>query len=225
MDEQPTTPSTVPDDVQLDRFRPRLPAPSDAPGAPSPDPDGPAAGPTPGARADVAAWTPLSVPPVAEPEPVQPQPAQPVSTWDEWSHHERDTRERASLVNRLRGERAGVGIAHEQATAAHLRRLGAATAVTIVTGLVLAGCWVMIILAREDTISEMLDARPVDRTFIPFGFLLLAITILAALRLLRWWALIIRTRPDPLRFDPLPDSPDAPRHGSFDGSTTPPTRW
>ena len=55
--------------------------------------------------------------------------------------------------------------------------------------------------------------------------MLLALTVLAALALLRLWRSVYRARVDPLRFAPLPDSPEAPRHGAFDGSTPPPTRW
>ncbi|SDC22312.1 hypothetical protein SAMN05216410_1418 [Sanguibacter gelidistatuariae] len=148
-------------------------------------------------------------------------PAQPVTTWDEWSLVDRDRRERRSLVTRIRGNRGAQGLAHERAVTAHRSRVRTAATVTVAVTTPLVVGWFWVIGARDASIT----LGSGDRSFAPFGFLLLVVTALAGVALLRWWAGIYRDRPDPLRFDPLPDSPEAPRHGSFDGSTTPPTRW
>lgn len=104
---------------------------------------------------------------------------------------------------------------------AHRSRVRSAIAGTVTAALPLAAGWIIVIQARNASIEQGMG----DRSFAPFGFLLLIVTVVAVVALLRWWSWVLRWRPDPLHFDPFPDSPDAPRHGAFDGSTTPPTRW
>lgn len=184
----------VPDDANLDRFRP--------PGSSSPTP-----------RAD-GPW-------VADP---LPQPlvhaAPPVTTWQEWSHHDRDRRERASTATRVLGERGVLGLAHAQAVVVHRSRVHRAILKTLCAA-PLVWAWFRIIAVRDAAIAQGYG----DRSFAPAGFMLLAITVLVVIALARLWSSVYRARPDPLRLVPLPDSPENPRNSAFDGSGTPPTRW
>ena len=208
----------MPDDAGLDRFRPPLPG---APEPSSPDRrDQPAHQP-----AHQTAWNPPSEPLTVLGQPsggtgLQPSPA-PTATWDEWSHADRDRRERAALATRIRGDRGTQGLLHAQAVIIHRRHVRQAAAVTVSALLGFGFLWLRIIGARDAAIAQGLDARGLALG----GFALLLLTVLAAVSVLRLWRTVYQSRVDPLQFPPLPDSPDAPRHGAFDGTASPPTRW
>lgn len=187
----------MPDDAQLDRFRPRFP-----------EVQGP---PTGAQQPFVPALHVQAVPTEAAP----------TTTWDEWSHVNRDVRERRALVSRIRGDRGNQGLQHAQAVAAY-RSLVRKAAIKTLSMLVTFGfLWSRVIGARDAAIAAGMG----DRSFAPAGIAVLVGTLVAAFFLLRMWSAVSRTRPGPLHFAPLPDSPEAPRHGAFDGTTTPPTRW
>lgn len=214
----PATASTT--DPSLDRFRP--PGADETVTAPL------ARVETAGAAHRLASMPPPTgsaarKPARAEPEArdtAAPSPTGP-SSWDDWSHRDRDRRERRSLVLRVRAQRAASGFGHEHAVAASRSRIRAATAVTVVAALVLVPAWVLVIGARNAAIATGGDAR----TFAPAGFVVLLVTVLVVTLIVRTWVRVLRARPDRLVFAPLPDSAEAPRHGAFDGSTTPPRRW
>ena len=92
---------------------------------------------------------------------------------------------------------------------------------TVVAGIAFGFLWFKIIDMRDAAIAHHLGAA----TFAPQGLVLLAVTVLAGGVLLRMWRTVHHSRVDPLHVDPLPDSPEATRHGAFDGTATPPTRW
>lgn len=173
------------------------------------------------------AWEPPTGPPIAVGRlsggaelPPGPSPA-PTTTWDEWSHAHRDRRERAALTTRIRGDRGTMGLLHAQAVIVHRALVWRAASATFSTVAGFGFLWFKVISAREEAIARGLGARG----FAPGGFLLLLLTVLAAVVLLRMWRSVYRIKVDPLLFLPLPDSPEAPRHGAFDGTAQPPTRW
>lgn len=203
----------MPDDAHLDRFRPP------AGGAPVPvEPDSHVStGGAPRRSEDATAgdgFTPV-------PWTVSEAASAPATTWDEWSHTHRDRRERAALVTRIRGDRGIQGLQHAHAVAQHRSQVRRAVAATVAAAVTFGLLWFRVINARDAAIEQGLGARG----FAPGGFVLLLLTVLLAVWLLRLWRAVYRARVDPLRFAPLPDSPDAPRHGAFDGTAQPPTRW
>ena len=85
----------------------------------------------------------------------------------------------------------------------------------------LAGGWIWAINSRSKAIAGEIAGVQ----FAPFAFVVYLTTVLVVVIALRRWHTIYQARPKKPAFVPLPDSPDSPRHGAFDGTTTPPTRW
>ncbi|MEP7763965.1 hypothetical protein [Sanguibacter sp. 25GB23B1] len=142
-------------------------------------------------------------------------------TWDEWSRRDRDERERAALTISILGRRAQTGHAHEAAVRAYRAARRTTTLATAALAIPLVTGWILVIRARDASI----EAGFGDRSFAPAGFALLVLTAALTLVILRWWRRVVRARPDALHLEVHPDSPDAPRHPTFDGTGTPPRRW
>lgn len=142
-------------------------------------------------------------------------------SWDEWSRRDRDKRERAALTIAVLGRRAQSGLAHEAAARAYRAALRTTLLATAALAVPLATGWILVIRARDASI----EAGFGDKSFAPAGFALLVLTAVLTLVALRWWRRVVRSRPDALHLEVHPDSPDAPRHPTFDGTATPPRRW
>lgn len=142
-------------------------------------------------------------------------------TWDDWSRRDRDRRERAALKVAVRGRRAEAGLAHEAATRAYRSARRAAAVGTTILAIPLTIGWVLVLRARDASVEAGLG----DRSFAPAGFALLVLTAVLVVVVLRWWNRVLCMRPGTLHLEVDPDSPDAPRHGAFDGSHRPPRRW
>lgn len=142
-------------------------------------------------------------------------------TWDEWSQRDRDKRERAALTISILGRRAQSGREHEAASRAYRAARRTTALATAALATPLATGWVLVIRARDASIEAGLG----DRSFAPAGFALLLLTVALLPVVLRWWRRLLRARPDALQLEVHPDSPDAPRHPTFDGTGTPPRRW
>lgn len=143
------------------------------------------------------------------------------TTWEDWSRRDRDQRERAALQVNLRGRRARSGLAHEAATRAYQAARRTTLVATTVLAVPLIVGWVLVLRARDAAI----EAGWGDRSFVPAGLGLLVLTVVLGAVILRWWRRLVRERPGRLELEVNPDSPEARRHPTFDGTNQPPRRW